>query len=167
MCVTHRETCTHKEGPVFTFALLHKYGPLPNLLVFPAPELASPAAGPGGQLPVLTASYALSPAAPALFLYQTTSECHFANGTAGEIWFLDRDFWDRQECLRFDSRRGSYQAISELCKDDERDYNRDTQWMEYMRGMVENYCRYNYDVMARVVGRTGEQAGRRGGAKGR
>ncbi|XP_015269624.1 PREDICTED: H-2 class II histocompatibility antigen, E-S beta chain-like [Gekko japonicus] len=81
------------------------------------------------------------------FLYQGKVECRFANGTAGEVRFLERDFWDRQECVRFDSRLGRYRAISELCTDDERDYNRDLQWLENRRAQVDAFCRYSYLVM--------------------
>ncbi|XP_054832756.1 H-2 class II histocompatibility antigen, E-S beta chain-like [Eublepharis macularius] len=91
----------------------------------------------------------------ARFLAQRKPECRHANGTRGEVRYLFRDFYDRQEIARFDSRGGLYQAVSPLCLADERDYNRDPQALEYARASVESYCRHNCEVAtaSQMVGR--------------
>ncbi|KAL8213560.1 UNVERIFIED_CONTAM: hypothetical protein K2H54_066818 [Gekko kuhli] len=90
------------------------------------------------------------------FLAQDKQECGFANGTGGEVRFVYRLFYDRQGCFSFDSRRGLYEALSELCKADVDAFNRDPQRLAYYRGSVERFCRHNYPVMEKgqVVGRT-------------
>ncbi|KAL8213558.1 UNVERIFIED_CONTAM: hypothetical protein K2H54_066775 [Gekko kuhli] len=89
------------------------------------------------------------------FLHQRKVECHFANGTAGEVWFLDRQIYDRQEFVRFDSRRGNYVALAKLCKDWATYWNNWKDMMEIARAQVDVFCRPNYPVMEKrqVVGR--------------
>ncbi|KAL8213590.1 UNVERIFIED_CONTAM: hypothetical protein K2H54_067025 [Gekko kuhli] len=99
---------------------------------------------------------AVSPSA-AHFLLQWKAECRFANGTRGEVVFLDRDIYDRQEIDHFDSRRGSYEAVTELGKPDVLAWNSQKDWMDNRRAQVDAFCRHNYAVMetGRMVGRAG------------
>ncbi|KAL8213563.1 UNVERIFIED_CONTAM: hypothetical protein K2H54_066825 [Gekko kuhli] len=80
------------------------------------------------------------------FLHQGKLECHFANGTRGEVWFLQRDFYDRQELVRFDSRRGTFEALAELGRAQARAWNSQKDWMDNRRALVDAFCRYNYGV---------------------
>ncbi|XP_015279071.1 PREDICTED: H-2 class II histocompatibility antigen, E-S beta chain-like isoform X2 [Gekko japonicus] len=89
-------------------------------------------------------------------LFQVKSECRFADGTRGEVRFLDRHIYDRQEFLRFDSRRGDYEALTELGQPTARYFNSKKGWMDYERGQVDALCRLNYGVFVRgrAIGRT-------------
>nr|XP_056722884.1 H-2 class II histocompatibility antigen, E-S beta chain-like [Euleptes europaea] len=80
------------------------------------------------------------------FLYQEKHECRFANGTAGQVRYLYRDFWDRQECWRFDSRLGRFVAVAPLCERDVERFNRDPQQLQYRMALVDSYCRHNYAI---------------------
>nr|XP_056722934.1 H-2 class II histocompatibility antigen, E-S beta chain-like [Euleptes europaea] len=80
------------------------------------------------------------------FLYQEKGECRFANGTAGEVRFLYRSFWDRQECARFDSRLGRFAAVAQLCERDVERFNRDPQTLQYCMAAVDSFCRHNYEI---------------------
>ncbi|XP_015686901.1 HLA class II histocompatibility antigen, DR beta 5 chain-like, partial [Protobothrops mucrosquamatus] len=88
------------------------------------------------------------------FLYQTKHECHFLNGTR-RVRFLHRNFYGRQEILRFDSARGEYEAVSALGKGIAEAFNRDKHELQYRRAKVDDYCRPNYEVSQSnsVVGR--------------
>ncbi|KAL8213564.1 UNVERIFIED_CONTAM: hypothetical protein K2H54_066828 [Gekko kuhli] len=89
------------------------------------------------------------------FLYQSKVECRFADGTAGEVRFLERYFYDRQELVRFDSRRGTFEAVTELGKPDARGWNSQKEFLDRERTGADVLCRHNYPVMetGRVVGR--------------
>ncbi|XP_054833589.1 H-2 class II histocompatibility antigen, E-S beta chain-like [Eublepharis macularius] len=91
----------------------------------------------------------------AQFLLQMKSECRFANGTAGEVRFLERHFYDRQETLRFDSRRGTYEALTELGRPEADDWNSQKELLDDRRGEVERFCRHNYETAqgGQMVGR--------------
>ncbi|XP_054833563.1 H-2 class II histocompatibility antigen, E-S beta chain-like isoform X2 [Eublepharis macularius] len=80
------------------------------------------------------------------FLYQFKTECRFANGTRGEVRFLDRHFYDRQEFVRFDSRRGTFEAVTGLGRPVAAYWNSQKEWMDYKRGEVDRYCRHNYGI---------------------
>ncbi|XP_015278395.1 PREDICTED: H-2 class II histocompatibility antigen, I-E beta chain-like, partial [Gekko japonicus] len=49
--------------------------------------------------------------------------------------------YDRQEFLRFDSRRGDYEALTELGQPTARYFNSKKGWMDYERGQVDALCR--------------------------
>ncbi|XP_060119588.1 H-2 class II histocompatibility antigen, E-S beta chain-like [Heteronotia binoei] len=83
------------------------------------------------------------------FLYQTKSECRFANGTGGEVRYLQRHFYGRQEYVRFDSRRGWLEAVTELGEPDARDWNSQKDFMDSLRAQVDAFCRCNYEVLQR------------------
>ncbi|XP_060119922.1 H-2 class II histocompatibility antigen, E-S beta chain-like [Heteronotia binoei] len=95
---------------------------------------------------------------PPHFLYQEKAECRFANGTAGEVRYLERFIDGRQEFLRFDSRRGWFEAVTELGERQARDFNSQKDWMDYERSVVDRFCRLNYDVFAKglILSRTAE-----------
>ncbi|KAL8213591.1 UNVERIFIED_CONTAM: hypothetical protein K2H54_067027 [Gekko kuhli] len=92
------------------------------------------------------------------FLAQYRTECRFANGTAGEVRYLYRDIYDRQETARFDSRRGDFEALTELGEPDARYFNSRKDVMDHLRAQVDSVCRPNYRTAqaAQVVGRTVE-----------
>ncbi|XP_060119587.1 H-2 class II histocompatibility antigen, E-S beta chain-like [Heteronotia binoei] len=93
----------------------------------------------------------VSPAPPPVsaaphFLAQGKSECRFANGTAGEVRFLQRYIYGRQEIARFDSRRGWYEAVTPLGEPSARYWNSLKEVMDSLRAQVDAFCRYNYAV---------------------
>ncbi|XP_054832753.1 H-2 class II histocompatibility antigen, E-S beta chain-like [Eublepharis macularius] len=92
-----------------------------------------------------------SPPAAAQFLHQHKPECRFANGTRGEVRFLDRYFYDRQELVRFDSRRGTYEALTELGRPDADYWNSQKERLDNRRGEVERFCRYNYQAWEGIL----------------
>ncbi|KAJ6613850.1 hypothetical protein lerEdw1_015157 [Lerista edwardsae] len=80
------------------------------------------------------------------FVYQSMSECGFPNGTGPGVHYLDRYFWGRQEYLRFDSRRGSYEPVTELGKPTARKWNSDKAFLERKQTAVDWFCRHNYGI---------------------
>ncbi|XP_015278396.1 PREDICTED: H-2 class II histocompatibility antigen, E-S beta chain-like [Gekko japonicus] len=89
------------------------------------------------------------------FLAQEKAECGYADGARGEVRFLYRYIYDRQEIARFDSRTGWYEALTELGQPDARYWNSQKEVLDYNRGVVDALCRPNYGVMetGQVVGR--------------
>ncbi|XP_054833564.1 H-2 class II histocompatibility antigen, E-S beta chain-like isoform X3 [Eublepharis macularius] len=83
----------------------------------------------------------------ARFLYQGKAECRFANGTRGEVRFLQRYIYGRQELVRFDSRRGTFEAVTELGRPDADAWNSQKESLDLLRGEVERFCRHNYAVL--------------------
>ncbi|NXU92294.1 HB24 protein, partial [Xiphorhynchus elegans] len=83
-------------------------------------------------------------------------ECHFINGTE-RVRYLERQFYNRQEDLHFDSDVGhfvGYTPYGEICA---RHANSNPQWLEYKRSVVDTYCRLNYRVFGPFsVDRLGE-----------
>uniref|UniRef100_A0ACB8EEZ2 Uncharacterized protein n=1 Tax=Sphaerodactylus townsendi TaxID=933632 RepID=A0ACB8EEZ2_9SAUR len=89
---------------------------------------------------------------------QTKSECRLANGTAGQVRFLDRLIWDRQEFVRFDSRRGTFEGVTELGEPLARDFNSHKETLDVYRTAVDVFCRHNWGVF-RLLQRQEEKAG--------
>ncbi|KAL8213533.1 UNVERIFIED_CONTAM: hypothetical protein K2H54_066446, partial [Gekko kuhli] len=89
------------------------------------------------------------------FLHQRKAECRYANGTAGEVLYLDRYVYGREEYLRFDSRRGWYEALTELGEPDARYWNSQKEILDDEQASLDYFCRGNYRVAetAQVVGR--------------
>ncbi|XP_054832757.1 H-2 class II histocompatibility antigen, E-S beta chain-like, partial [Eublepharis macularius] len=83
----------------------------------------------------------------ARFLHQGKLECRFANGTRGQVRYLQRYIYDRQEFARFDSRRGTYEAVTELGRPDAAYLNSQKEVLDYLRGEVDRLCRHNYAVL--------------------
>uniref|UniRef100_A0ACB8EER3 Uncharacterized protein n=1 Tax=Sphaerodactylus townsendi TaxID=933632 RepID=A0ACB8EER3_9SAUR len=75
---------------------------------------------------------------------RTKSECRLANGTAGQVRFLDRLIWDRQEFVRFDSRRGTFEGVTELGEPLARDFNSHKETLDVYRTAVDVFCRHNW-----------------------
>ncbi|KAM3844423.1 rano class II histocompatibility antigen, A beta chain-like [Vipera latastei] len=91
---------------------------------------------------------------PAHFLYQAKDECRFLNGTQ-QVRYLSRDFYNRQELVRFDSARGEYEAVTALGKEIAEDWNRDKQLLQLAKAQVDYFCRNNYEAFqgGPVIGR--------------
>nr|QDK54814.1 MHC class II antigen [Equus caballus] len=79
------------------------------------------------------------------FLWYTTSECHFSNGTQ-RVRFLDRYFYNGKETVRFDSDVGEYRAVTELGRPDAEYWNGQQDILDDRRAAVDTYCRHNYRV---------------------
>ncbi|KAL8213530.1 UNVERIFIED_CONTAM: hypothetical protein K2H54_066431 [Gekko kuhli] len=84
--------------------------------------------------------------AAAHFLIQVKHECHYADGTQGDVWYLLRGIYGQQEIDRFDSRRGEYEALTPLAEPDVANWNSQKESLDYERGAVDRFCRYNYGV---------------------
>lgn len=80
------------------------------------------------------------------FMQQVKHECHFSNGTQ-RVQFLDRYFYNREEFVRFDSDVGEYRAVTELGRPIAKDWNSQTDTLDYKRGQVDAYCRHNYGIL--------------------
>ncbi|XP_048345461.1 H-2 class II histocompatibility antigen, E-S beta chain-like isoform X2 [Sphaerodactylus townsendi] len=78
------------------------------------------------------------------FLLQWKYECYFANGTAGQVRYLERYIYDRQELVRFDSRRGTFEAVTGLGEPVARLWNSQKLRLEDKRASVDWFCRDNY-----------------------
>ncbi|XP_066473421.1 H-2 class II histocompatibility antigen, E-S beta chain-like [Tiliqua scincoides] len=84
---------------------------------------------------------------PEHFVEQVKSECHFPDGVAGAgAYFLYRDIWGGQDTLRFDSRRGSFEAVTELGEPDARYWNSRPEVLENARAALDSFCRHNYGI---------------------
>ncbi|XP_008260978.2 HLA class II histocompatibility antigen, DRB1 beta chain [Oryctolagus cuniculus] len=80
------------------------------------------------------------------FMQQVKHECHFSNGMQ-RVRFLDGHLYNREEYVRFDSDVGEYRAVTELGRLDAEYWNSQTDRLDYKRGQVDTYCRYNYGVV--------------------
>ncbi|KAG8127281.1 putative MHC class II antigen protein [Naja naja] len=87
----------------------------------------------------------LLPLPEAHFLYQEKCECLFLNGTQ-QVRFLFRWFYDRQEFVRFDSDLGKHVAVTEFGKVDADKWNRNEQWLQYLKAAVNSFCRLAYEM---------------------
>ncbi|XP_054833581.1 H-2 class II histocompatibility antigen, E-S beta chain-like [Eublepharis macularius] len=79
----------------------------------------------------------------AQFLHQSKAECRFANGTHGEVRYLYRLIYGRREFVRFDSRRGTFEAVTELGRPEADAWNSRKDILDYKRGAVERFCHHN------------------------
>ncbi|XP_054832755.1 SMH class II histocompatibility antigen, beta-1 chain-like [Eublepharis macularius] len=107
-----------------------------------APEAASPS-----RPPLLSAA--------AHFLAQAKCECRFAHGAAGELRYLERHIYDRQEFVRFDSRRGRYEAVAELGEDWAAYWNSQPEILQNTRGAAQRFCRHNHEAWALLIAMQG------------
>uniref|UniRef100_A0A2K5QET4 Ig-like domain-containing protein n=7 Tax=Cebinae TaxID=38070 RepID=A0A2K5QET4_CEBIM len=96
-------------------------------------------------LMVLSSPLALAGDTRPRFLFLTTSECYFFNGTE-RVRYLDRYFYNQEEYVRFDSDVGEYRAVTELGRPSAEYWNSQKDILELKRGQVDNYCRHNYGV---------------------
>ncbi|NXU98140.1 HB23 protein, partial [Cettia cetti] len=84
-------------------------------------------------------------------------ECHFINGTE-KVRYMERQFYNRLEYLRFDSDVGYFVGFTPLGERNAKRLNSDPEWMERKRAAVDRYCRYNYKVITPfLVERRGER----------
>ncbi|NXF13981.1 HB2J protein, partial [Smithornis capensis] len=91
----------------------------------------------------------------------TTSECYFINGTE-RVRFFERFIYNREQYVHFDSDVGNYVGDTPHGEEVARYWNSQPQWMEYKRGQVDNYCRYNYEGSTPfLVNRRGEREAER------
>ncbi|XP_072213942.1 class II histocompatibility antigen, B-L beta chain-like [Excalfactoria chinensis] len=81
----------------------------------------------------------------AFFLYGMLSECHFLNGTE-RVRFVERHIYNRQQTSHFDSDVGIFVGDTPLGERQAQHFNNKTEYLEYKRGQVDNYCRHNYRV---------------------
>ncbi|KAJ6652527.1 hypothetical protein lerEdw1_011433 [Lerista edwardsae] len=88
---------------------------------------------------------------PEHFLYQVRAECGFPNGTGPGVYIVDRWFWDRQEIVHYDSRRGRYEAVTELGEPEAESWNSDKEILEWARAAVDWFCRPNYGIFERFA----------------
>ncbi|NXH61026.1 HB2L protein, partial [Rhabdornis inornatus] len=83
-------------------------------------------------------------------------ECSFIKGTE-KVRLVERNIYNREEFLRFDSDVGLYVGFTPLGEMNARRLNSDPEWMESRRTSVDWFCRYNYKVAAPfLVNRRGE-----------
>ncbi|XP_066471757.1 DLA class II histocompatibility antigen, DR-1 beta chain-like isoform X2 [Tiliqua scincoides] len=83
---------------------------------------------------------------PEHFVCQARAECYFPDGPGAGAYFLKRYFWGRQEILRFDSRHGTFQAVTELGQPTARTLNRDPVQLDQMKAEVDRFCRHNFEM---------------------
>lgn len=89
-------------------------------------------------------------------MVQGKSECHFANGT-GNVGFLDRYIYNREEQVRFDSLVGEYRARTEMGRPAAERWNRWPHALQRARAAVRTFCASNYRFFASLtVQRRGE-----------
>ncbi|KAL8213519.1 UNVERIFIED_CONTAM: hypothetical protein K2H54_066402 [Gekko kuhli] len=88
----------------------------------------------------------VEPPAAAHFLAQWKSECRFADGTAGEVRYLLRYVYGREEVVRFDSRRGEFEGLTPLGEPAARDWNSQKEILDDARAAVDYFCHGNYGV---------------------
>ncbi|KAM9740297.1 DLA class II histocompatibility antigen, DR-1 beta chain-like isoform 3-T5 [Dama dama] len=85
-----------------------------------------------------------------LFMVQGKSECHFANGT-GNVRFLDRYIYNREEQVRFDSLVGEYRARTEMGRPAAERWNRWPDALQRARAAVRTFCASNYRFFASLT----------------
>nr|ADB92630.1 MHC class IIb antigen [Meleagris gallopavo] len=81
----------------------------------------------------------------AFFLYGTTSDCQFFNGTE-RVRLVDRYFYNRQQFTHFDSDVGKFVADTPLGEPTAEYWNSDAEILEDAQGAVDTFCRHNYGV---------------------
>ncbi|XP_069880130.1 HLA class II histocompatibility antigen, DRB1 beta chain-like [Dipodomys merriami] len=97
-------------------------------------------------LMVLSPPVALTRDLQPRFLRQAKAECHFLNGTQ-RVRFLERQFHNGEEFVRFDSEVGEYRAVTELGRPDAKYWNSLQGQLERARAAADTYCRHNYGVV--------------------
>ncbi|XP_008562610.1 PREDICTED: HLA class II histocompatibility antigen, DR beta 5 chain-like [Galeopterus variegatus] len=113
-------------------------------------------------LMVLSPPLALARDTQPRFLEYDKFECHFSNGTK-RVRYLHRNFYNREELVRFDSDVGEYRAVTELGRPDAQYWNGQKDVLEQRRAAVNRFCRHNYGVGESF---TVQRRGERGGAAG-
>ncbi|XP_059794461.1 DLA class II histocompatibility antigen, DR-1 beta chain-like [Balaenoptera ricei] len=80
------------------------------------------------------------------FLLQFKVYCYFTNGTE-RVRLVERDIYNREEYVRFDSDVGEYRAVSELGRPSAEYWNSQKDLLEQRRAEVDTVCRHNYGVV--------------------
>ncbi|XP_066471758.1 H-2 class II histocompatibility antigen, E-S beta chain-like [Tiliqua scincoides] len=84
---------------------------------------------------------------PEHFVFQGKAECRFPDGPGPGAYYLERYFYFQQEYARFDSRRGTFEAVTELGEPDARYWNSRPEVLEDERAALDRFCRHNYGVV--------------------
>ncbi|XP_017378196.1 HLA class II histocompatibility antigen, DP beta 1 chain isoform X1 [Cebus imitator] len=82
-------------------------------------------------------------ATPENYMLQVRDECYAFNGTQR---YLERNIYNREEFVRFDSNVGEYRAVTELGRPDAEYWNSQKDFMERKRAEVDTVCRHNYEL---------------------
>nr|AFH75305.1 BLB1 [Lyrurus tetrix] len=82
----------------------------------------------------------------AFFLCGAIFECHYLNGTE-RVRHVERDIYNRQQFMHFDSEVGKYVADTPLGELQAEYWNNNTEYLEYVRGSVDTFCRHNYGIL--------------------
>uniref|UniRef100_A0A8D1CTM3 Ig-like domain-containing protein n=1 Tax=Sus scrofa TaxID=9823 RepID=A0A8D1CTM3_PIG len=80
------------------------------------------------------------------FLFLVKDECHFFNGTE-RVRLLERQYYNGEEHVRFDSDVGEYRAVTELGRPDAKYWNSQKDILEQKRAEVDTVCRHNYRIL--------------------
>ncbi|NXM53603.1 HB2L protein, partial [Illadopsis cleaveri] len=89
----------------------------------------------------------LCPAHSGVFQLLVQHECHIINGTE-KVRYVERQMYNREQYLMFDSDLGHFVGYTPYGEMNARRLNNNAEEMEYKRGLVDTYCRYNYKVFA-------------------
>ncbi|NWV69682.1 HB2L protein, partial [Malurus elegans] len=87
------------------------------------------------------------PAHAGVFQLIAKAKCHFTNGTK-KVRFVVRYIYNREQLMHFDSDVGLYVGDTPYGEKVARYYNSKPERLEYNRGIVDTYCRRNYEVFA-------------------
>ncbi|XP_054832703.1 H-2 class II histocompatibility antigen, E-S beta chain-like [Eublepharis macularius] len=81
------------------------------------------------------------------FVTQMKSECHFADGARGEIYYLERYIYGLEEILRFDTHRREYEAVTELGSAVAQYWNSLKEVMDFKQASPVDFCLRNYQIL--------------------
>ncbi|KAM5145836.1 H-2 class II histocompatibility antigen, E-S beta chain-like [Mantella aurantiaca] len=84
------------------------------------------------------------------YIMETKYECHYINGTQN-VRLLERQFYNQEEFVYFDSRDGYYTAKTELGRPDAESWNKNKEIIEQRKAAVQTYCVPNYDILHSVT----------------
>ncbi|XP_021269125.1 class II histocompatibility antigen, B-L beta chain-like [Numida meleagris] len=82
----------------------------------------------------------------AFFLQASIGDCHFLNGSE-RVRLVQRYIYNRQQYTHYDSDVGKFVADTALGERQAEHYNSNTEYMEYLQGAVDTFCRHNYGVL--------------------
>nr|BAC82510.1 MHC class II beta chain [Coturnix japonica] len=98
---------------------------------------------PSGELGAATRS-------DSFFLFSMLSECQFFNGTE-RVRLTQGYIYNRQQYTHFDSDVGKFVADSTLGERPTEYLNSQTEFLEYLRGVVDTCCRHNYEILESIT----------------
>uniref|UniRef100_A0A8D0L983 MHC class II beta chain N-terminal domain-containing protein n=1 Tax=Sphenodon punctatus TaxID=8508 RepID=A0A8D0L983_SPHPU len=85
---------------------------------------------------------------PEHFLLQWKSQCVYTDGLQ-RVRYLFRNFWERQEFMRFDSELGRFVAVTELGRPIAEYLNSQEEVLRDKQAKADTFCRDNYRVFER------------------